>query len=826
MRILKSKPWLLPALALLAGALLAGLYIRGLWWLGWVALLPWLWWMDQPASTARQLLRAWLMTLAYVAAGFGWFGSAIDHYAQWPTGLGLAVLLLLAPLFQPQIIVWALVRHWAGRRYGLVVRSAAAAAAWVAVEWAFPKLLGDSLGHGLYPAEHLRQAAALGGVAGLTLLLLLFQELLLQALRHAARARLRGQDAEQRQADGASMAGFVALLIALPLAPTLYGASLGQPRSESQDPVLRMGLVQANLADYESRRRQQGAYAVVREVLDTHYAMSFDAVTRQNADAVLWSETIYPTTFGKPKSAGGAELDQEILSVVNAAEVPFVFGTYDRDDGGEYNAAAFVQPGQGLLGMYRKARLFPLTEYTPAWLDGPWVQRLLPWLGRWQPGPGARVFPLRLRNGQDVAVQPLICRDDVDPALAIEGARLGARALLTLSNDAWFSTNPLGARLHQSVAAFRSIETGLPQFRVTTNGYSAVIDPRGSVLAAGEFGQRTLVVGALPVPQPQPTLLVRWGDWVGPVAALALGLLVLAALLGRLQWAAPALPALQWPVQVRVVPQAVRWLSAGLRGTARVSLIGLGLVWLLDPSFRGQALEQLRYFAALVVAPEVAAWSLLSACSAQAHLESGRLRLRMKSGRETTWPLAQLAAATVWRAPWPGPGLSLAHADQSTCHLMMPCPQRFLEALRAQGAQLAPQTTRTRADWYAWAQQWRPHTRLARPGIKFLLLPLMLALPAFSLHQHIAYGGFFGEFYTFGALAYLRGLVIWWAAWALGVAITASGLRLLVESLAWVGLWWWQPQAAARVRVVLERSALALLYAGLPLWLGIRILAP
>jgi apolipoprotein N-acyltransferase len=826
MRMLKSMPWRRPALALLAGAVLAGLYIRGLWWLGWVALLPWLWWMQQPASLAHQVLRAWLMTLAFVAAGFSWFGSAIDHYAQWPTGLGLAVILLLAPLFQPQIMVWALVRHWAGLRYGLAVRAAAAAAAWVAVEWAYPKWLGDSLGHGLYPAEQLRQAAALVGVAGLTLMLLLFQEVLLQALQHAKYALQRWPSAEHHHADGAAMAGWVALLIALPLAPTLYGSSLGPPSRQGQAPLLRMGLVQANLADYETRRREQGTYAVVREVLDTHYAMSFDAVTRQRADAVLWSETIYPTTFGKPKSVVGADLDQEILSFVHAAEVPFVFGTYDRDDDGEYNAAAFVQPGQGLLGMYRKVRLFPMTEYLPAWLDGPWVQHWLPWVGRWKPGAGARVFPLRLRSGQEVAVQPLICRDDVDPALAIAGARLGARALLTMSNDAWFSTNPLGARLHETVAAFRSIETGLPQFRVTTNGFSAVIDPRGSVQAAGEFGQRTLVVGALPVPQPEPTLVVRWGDWVGPVAAVALGLLVSASLLGRLRWAAPALPELQWPMRVGVLPQGVRWLSAGLRGTARASLIGVGLLWLFDPGFRGQALEQLRYFAALVVAPELAAWCLLSACSARANLDSGVLRLRLRSGQELTWPLAQLRATMPWRAPWPEPGVTLSIGEHSKCHLMMRFPQQFLEALQAQGAPVTRLHTPTRADGYTWAQQWRPHTRLARPGFKFVLLPLLLALPAFSLHQHIAYGGFFGEFYTFGAVAYLRGLAVWWGAWALGVAMTAGVLRLMVETVAWISLWRVQPQANVRVRVVLERSALALLYAGLPLWLGLRTLAP
>jgi apolipoprotein N-acyltransferase len=77
--------------------------------------------------------------------------------------------------------------------------------------------------------------------------------------------------------------------------------------------TLRVGMVQSNLVDYEQRRRESGAQAVVREVLDTHFAMTYDAVERQRADAVLWSETVYPTTFGNPKSEAGAEFDAEIL---------------------------------------------------------------------------------------------------------------------------------------------------------------------------------------------------------------------------------------------------------------------------------------------------------------------------------------------------------------------------------------------------------------------------------------------------------------------------------------------------------------------------------
>ncbi|MBB2488152.1 apolipoprotein N-acyltransferase, partial [Mitsuaria sp. WAJ17] len=536
-----SKAWVRATGAVVLGVVLLALYARGSWGLGFVALLPWLWWLDQPASWSRRLLRAWALSLAYVLAAFTWFGTAIAHYAQWPQAQGQAVLLLIAPLLQPQLIVWALVRQGMDGRHRPWLRAWAAAAAWVGIEWLCPKVLGDTLAHGLYPAADLRQAAALGGTAVLTLTLLLANE----ALAHHLSQWGSGWKVRPR-----ALLVPLGLALALPLLLLAYGASREAPRLDAGLPLLRVGLVQANIADYEGRRQSQGSYAVVREVLDVHYAMSYDAVERQRADAVLWSETIYPTTFGQPKSEAGAQLDQEIASIVNAAGVPFVFGTYDRDATAEYNAAAFVQPQQGLLGLYRKTRLFPFTEQVPAWLDGPLLQRWLPWAGRWQPGSGARVFPLRLRDGRELPVQPLICRDDVDPSLAIAGARLGARALLTMSNDAWFSADPLGARLHQAVAAFRSIETGLPQFRVTTNGYSAVIDARGTVHAAGDFGQRALVVGALPVPEPTPTLPVRWGNWVGPLCLASLAGLLLVRWRPLRGWAPQPAAPLGWPLRV------------------------------------------------------------------------------------------------------------------------------------------------------------------------------------------------------------------------------------------------------------------------------------
>jgi apolipoprotein N-acyltransferase len=804
------------AAGILATASLAWAYTQGgvACALGFVALVPWLRTLDAPASQAGTLLNAWAMSVAFTLAVFGWFAGAIGSYTQFGEPAGFAVLLVAAPVFQPQFLAFAIARRLAGRRHGVALRALVAASAWVAAEWLLPKVLGDTLGHGLHPSRLLRQAADLGGAAGLTLALLLANE----AIAAALASRARGARA---------IAAPLALAASLPLLLAGYGAAVLAVAPATGGQPLRVGLVQSDIVDYERLRQERGAAAVVREVLDTHFAMSYDAVVRQHADAVLWSETVYPTTFGHARSEAGAELDREIQSIVNAAGVPFVFGTYDVDAAGEYNAAAFVEPGKGLLGFYRKTRLFPLTEEVPAWLDGATLRRWLPWAGTWKAGSGARVFPLRLADGREIPVLPLICRDDVDPSLAIDGARLGGQAILTLSNDAWFTGHPQGAALHQAVAAFRSIETRLPQFRVTTNGYSAVIDASGSVVAGTRMGERTLVVGDVRVRTPPRTLMVAWGDWVGRAAAVFLA--SLGAWAAWRRWAPSAsgvpLPAAadlpEFPVDVSVLPVAARWVAGALRAFARGGLLWMiAAVLLGDAALQSNTLAQIRSFVSLFLVPEAAAWCVLRAFAARASLVDGVLVLASGT-RRLELPVARVAAVEAWRVPLPGPGATLRLADGSRWRhgLAIAHPMALARAMAAAGGPPAAAGAST----YAQVRSAPQRTRLDSPAIKFVLFPLLLAIPAFRLHQHIAYGSAFGEYYTFGLKAWATTFALWWAAWIIGVVLCAAALRAAIEAgtLAGVVL---APRRALQARRVLDRLGLLALYAGMPAWLAARLL--
>ena len=819
--------------------------------LGFVALVPWLRTLDASLTdltfhqaTTRTLLSAYVMSVALTAAMYAWFGLAMGRYAQVPEAAGLAALLLLAPLFQPQVLAFALVRHFARRRYGVVIGALAGAAAWVATEWALPKVLGDTLGHGLYPSALLRQAADIGGAAGLTLLLLLANEALTAAWAAWA-----------RRADGVrAVARPLALSVLVPLLLAVYGVTVPSEPSVPATQRLRMGLVQSNIVDYERLRREKGAGEVVREVLDTHYAMSYDAVERQKAQALLWSETVYPTTFGHPKSEAGAELDREIQGIVNAAGVPLVFGTYDLDPdrdpvgvggvGGEYNAAAFVAPGTGLVGFYRKTRLFPFTEALPVWLDGPLqplVRSWLPWAGTWRAGNGARVFPLRLADGREIPVLPLICLDDVDTGLAIDGARLGAMVILTMSNDSWFTEHPQGAQLHQAVAAFRSIETRLPQFRVTSNGYSAVIDARGEVLAGTRMGERTLVVGELPAREPARTLMVAWGDWVGRAGAVFL--LALAVLAGWSAWRsrsgasssapvpapAPTLAA-ALPARVAVLTPAVRWIAGALRAFAYGSLLWLAATIVSgEGAMATNTLAQVRAFVALVLAPEAAARGLLWASRATLSLQGGLLVLA-RGTRRIELALREVVAVRAWRVPCPGPGVSLQLASGATWGyaLAQVDAVTLQAALAAQGGNADDAGAAVKPASPAWAARYA-QAFLAPRGNRFLhhalsqfaLLPFLLAIPAFRLHQHIAFGSGLGELQLFGFMAYARGFALWWAAWVIGVVMVAAALRAAIECST-LALVLWRPARVLEVRQMLEHLGLAALYLGIPAWLALR----
>ncbi len=482
----------------LAGALIAR--VEAPWHLVvWIMLVPWLLALERVRSFGAAFVSGVLMAVAFSVTVFWWFPLAIADYASVPAWVVAAIALLAAPLFQPQLVVFALARHAARRRrLGALGTAIVGASAYVAGEWALPKLFGDTIGQALLPARWIRQAADVVGVAGLTLAIVLVND------------GVRAIVASPRRAL-APLAGIAFVVGTL--------AAYGMVRVTALDaaprePAIGVGIVQADVAHYDRLAAEVGTYAAVRRILDAHFALS-DELLGRGVDVLVWPETVYPTTFGTPKSEDGATFDRAIGGLVAKSGRPLVFGSYDAEAGSEYNAAVFLEPAAGddvTFATYRKASLFPLTEEVPRWLDGPRLRTWLPWLGSWHPGTGAAVVDLTVPGKGTVRVAPLICYDAVHPEHAARAVRDGAELIMTLSNDSWLAD---GARLHFVVSVFRSIETRRPQVRATTTGISAIVTPAGDVVArAGVHERAGLAATVVPV-HDEPTLAVRWGNWLG-----------------------------------------------------------------------------------------------------------------------------------------------------------------------------------------------------------------------------------------------------------------------------------------------------------------------
>lgn len=511
-----------------ASGVALALYARVEWpWslLGWILFVPWLAALDRIESLRGTIAAAAMMAVAFVVAVFAWLPVMIADYTAASLATASVVFLLTAPLLEPQLLVYAVARHLA-RRLAAPWWAVAAigAGVYVGAEWTLPKAMGDTIGHGQLPAVWIRQSADLFGAHGITFALLFVNEAILELAR---RLLVRRQPGARPLRPALAAAAVLCAMSA-------YGALRAGSESAGAGAPIGIAAIQANVSHYDRLRDEMGTFEAVGRILEAHFALSAQAVGAGDVDVLLWPETVYPTTFGTPKSADGAGFDRAIAAFVQRQGVPLVFGAYDAEGAIEYNAAVFLEPGSGegvQFDVYRKTRLFPFTEYLPWPLDTARLRRHLPWAGTWQPGAGARAMTLALRDGRTVRVAPLICYDAIDPAIAAAAVREGAEVLLTLSNDSWFDY-PGARELILTVSAFRSIETRRTQVRATPTGLSAIIDAAGGMVAVADANQPAILFGSVR-PTSSRTVFVELGRFFAPAGGIAAALVLLVLLASR-----------------------------------------------------------------------------------------------------------------------------------------------------------------------------------------------------------------------------------------------------------------------------------------------------
>ena len=210
---------------------------------------------------------------------------------------------------------------------------------------------------------------------------------------------------------------------------------------------------------------------------------------------------------------------------------PLLLGAPLQPEGaaGYENAALLLSPDGRLLGRYGKQQLVPIAERVPFWRVEAvrrFFETALGLTEGWTPGRGPVVQAVPLAAGRQARVATPICFEDAFPDLCRRLVRSGAEVLVNMTNVSW--SRRASAMVQMIVAArFRSVENGCALIRATNGGVSAVIDPRGQIVASLPLFEPGFLRIEVPVYQGAGrTPYAVFGDLLplGLAVALALGL--------------------------------------------------------------------------------------------------------------------------------------------------------------------------------------------------------------------------------------------------------------------------------------------------------------
>ena len=267
------------------------------------------------------------------------------------------------------------------------------------------------------------------------------------------------------------------------------------------------------------------------------------------------------------------------------------------------------------------------------------------------------------------------------------------------------------------------------------------------------------------------------------------------------------------------------WRAAAsvLLGVAAVNLpfTLAAVVLMTDPPVTpGVLVRSLLVFSAL---PAAAGWSLLRLFRTALHARPGAIALE-RPGLDVTVPCRAVAEIEPWRLPLPRPGLAVRlRSGERLPYGICGDPLDALDVLAEAEIDVAGARTHPTVV-YARERARRARFGWRRLLLKFVVFGVVPTAILFNAHQHIAYGGTFGQYYLYGPSAYFETLAIYWLLTVLHLVLFASLWRGLAEvgalSAAWIA-----PASAGPARQAAEVACAALYYGGVPLLLLYRFLS-
>jgi apolipoprotein N-acyltransferase len=478
-----------------------------------LAALFWLW--ARAGSAMGAAVLGFSFGLGLFLFGASWVYVSLHDFGAMPAPLaGLATLLFCAILaVMPAAAGYASARMAARPAVALGILSPAS---WTLAEWVrswiftgFPWL---ATGYSQVPASPLAGFAPLSGIYGVTLATAVSAGLLAVLWE-----QVRMADGGWRMADGKSRLrkafGFILhpaffVLLALwasgwALKQVSWTEAIGEP--------VTVSLIQGNVPQDLKWRADR-----VAPTLERYRSMVF----RSEARLIILPETALPLFLDQVPPRYLEELTAHARRNGGDVLIGIVEGS---PAGGYYNSV--ISLGTAAAQRYRKSHLVPFGEFIPLRPVLAWIVNVLaiPLQDFGRGGTDQR--PLEVA-GQRVAVN--ICYEDAFGEEIIRQLP-EATLLVNVSNVAWFGRS-IAPQQHLQISQARALESGRPMLRATNTGVTAIIDPRGEVVASAlQF--TTATVSRSVRGHTGSTPYVRWGNL--PVLILCVVMASVAVVLGR-----------------------------------------------------------------------------------------------------------------------------------------------------------------------------------------------------------------------------------------------------------------------------------------------------
>lgn len=484
-------------LAFGAGALLACAFAPLQWWplaILCPAALMWLW---EAASPRDAAWTGFWFSFGTFLAGTYWLYVSVHDLGKAPVWLTIAIMLgLIGIMALYNALIGYIVARWLPRS-GAWRWLIGMPAVWLLIEWWRGWFLSGfswlSLGYS-QTDTWLASLAPVLGVYGISLVLLISAGALIALLRGTARVRL-----------------IAALTL---IAPWAVGAALAPVRwTHPSGAPVSVAVIQADIPQEDKWLDSKAPMILQRYRTMTQSALGTQLIVWPEAALPDLANNLLPyiATVDREAQAHGSSL---VMGVVRASE-----------DGERYYDSILALGKQA--SWYAKDHLVPFAEFFPVpHFVRNWLRLMtLPYESFSRGGTNQTPLPVA-----GLELGPTVCYE-VGYGSYMLHMLPRANALVNVTNDAWFGHST--ARYEQfQMARMRSLEEGRSMIIASNDGISAILGPRGEILASAPPYEQYVLRSSV-TPMAGLTPFARVGNWL--IVSLAAGALAGALAMGALR---------------------------------------------------------------------------------------------------------------------------------------------------------------------------------------------------------------------------------------------------------------------------------------------------